>query len=338
MTTSTSTPAATPITVTARTGAVFELRPYDGRCLVDARSAVLAKAADHRRRESFVRVQSALCAGRRPEPTYTVALVSGEISAACDLAIALFALGRLEVGAAAYAELALDGRLREVPGSFLAGRASDSASAPLLADGPAARWRAALGLPVLVASTLEAVLAGEAAAPVEALVAYDSAATPLAPKRVCLVGAHGSGMTLAAASLARQPITPAEHREVLAVQSQVGMLRDPPALARPFRAPHHTVSSAGLVGDRTRPGEVHLARHGVLLLDDLVEFRQSVIEALAHAAREVPVTIVATHYHVAAETPERRARLARYCGLLELDAEEFVPPEPTAVEALLFGL
>lgn len=56
-----------------------------------------------------------------------------------------------------------------------------------------------------------------------------------------------------------------------------------PLAAPPFRAPHHTVSIAGLIGTNGRPGEVHLAHGGVLFLDELDEFRTDAIRALACA-------------------------------------------------------
>jgi magnesium chelatase family protein len=83
--------------------------------------------------------------------------------------------------------------------------------------------------------------------------------------------------------------------DVTSIHSVAGLLSAEVGLLgrRPFRAPHHTVSAAGLVGggDPVRPGEVSLAHHGVLLLDELVEFKGMVLEALVPALREGSVTL-----------------------------------------------
>jgi magnesium chelatase family protein len=112
-----------------------------------------------------------------------------------------------------------------------------------------------------------------------------------------MIGPPGAGKTMLARRLPGllPPLSTEEALEVTAIHSVAGLLGASRGLsqARPFRAPHHTVSEVGLVGggDGPRPGEVSLAHHGVLFLDELAEFRRGALEALRQPLEDGVVTI-----------------------------------------------
>jgi magnesium chelatase family protein len=114
---------------------------------------------------------------------------------------------------------------------------------------------------------------------------------------VLSVGPPGAGKTMMARRVPGilPPLTFDEAVEVTAVHSVAGLLQPGVGLVcqRPFRAPHHTISDVALVGggSQPRPGEVSLAHHGVLFLDEMLEFSRHVLEVLRQPLEERAVTI-----------------------------------------------
>ncbi len=117
-------------------------------------------------------------------------------------------------------------------------------------------------------------------------------------------GPPGSGKTLLARAIPSilPPMTNDEALEVTRIYSVAGMLANDAGIvrARPFRAPHHTISNAGLVGGGSvpRPGEITLAHRGVLFLDEFPEFDPRVLEVLRQPVEDRQVTISRARYSV----------------------------------------
>ena len=252
---------------------------------------------------------------RKAGSSFDLATALGLLAA--DGTIPMPQLGRvLLVG-----ELALDGGLRGVAGvlpMLLLARRHQLEAAVV----PAANHHEAAlvpDLPVHSAASLQQALAVvgsasiPAAPPLPPAVFHDATVPDLADVRgqalarraleIAAAGGHnlvfsgppGSGKTMLARRLPGllPPLTLDEAVEVVAVHSAAGLVAEDVIGQRPFRSPHHTTSDVALVGGgiRPRPGEVSLAHHGVLFLDELPEFRRATLEVLRQPLEEGHVTV-----------------------------------------------
>jgi magnesium chelatase family protein len=118
---------------------------------------------------------------------------------------------------------------------------------------------------------------------------------------IVMIGAPGSGKTMIARRIPTilPPLTLSESLETTKIHSIVGKLQEEGLITeRPFRAPHHTISDVALVGGGSypQPGEISLAHNGILFLDELPEFKRTVLEVLRQPLEDRVITISRSKY------------------------------------------
>jgi magnesium chelatase family protein len=251
-----------------------------------------------------------------------------------DLPIALAVLAAMEVlprdevaSQVALGELSLDGTLIPVIGALPAALAAAEADCGLIcpaACGAEAAWVGAVQViapPSLLALvnhfTGRAALAPAQPGTVESAVTLKDLADVKGQEKakraleiaaagrhhLLMVGPPGSGKSMLAARLPGilPPLEPGEALETSMIHSLAGLLHEGGiSRARPFRTPHHTASMAAIVGGGrgAKPGEISLAHHGVLFLDELPEFPRAVLETLRQPIETGDVVVARANAHV----------------------------------------
>ncbi len=205
-------------------------------------------------------------------------------------------------------ELGLDGSIAAVAGVLPAAIGANGRGEGLIcpaACGAEAAWR---GTQVLARPQPKIREAPDALVDLKDIKGQESAKRALevaaaGGHNLLMIGPPGAGKSMLAARLATilPPLTPAELLEVSMIASVAGEIEDG-ALTnrRPFRAPHHSASMPALVGGglRARPGEVSLAHHGVLFLDELPEFQPQVLDSLRQPLEIGEVAIARANHRV----------------------------------------
>jgi magnesium chelatase family protein len=253
---------------------------------------------------------------RKAGPGFDAGLALGVLAASDQLPAAGL------VGCAVFGELSLGGELRDSPGALAVAEGARRAGCTRLIVPRQRAREAALvdGLEVVAVSTLREAAAVLAGAPVPPLPRPEPGCAsrdpvpdladvrghevPLLALQIAAAGGHnllmegapGTGKTMLARRIPSilPPLSRDEAVEVTRIHSVAGLHARGLIETRPFRAPHHSISAAGLAGGASppRPGEATLAHHGVLFLDELSEFSRPALEALRQPLEDGQVTIV----------------------------------------------
>jgi magnesium chelatase family protein len=254
---------------------------------------------------------------RKAGPGFDAALALAVLAASAQVPAGALA------GYAVFGELSLGGELRDSPGALAVAEGARRAGCTRLIVPRSRAREAALVEDVAVVAVTSLVAAAEvlggapppplpdgpprngAGATGSAdLVDVRGHQVPLLALEIAAAGGHnlllegapGTGKTMLARRLPGilPPLTRSEAIEVTRIHSVAGVHADGLITARPFRAPHHTISPAGLAGGGSppRPGEATLAHQGVLFLDELSEFQRTSLDALRQPLEDGHVTIV----------------------------------------------